>query len=280
MGNLVQLERLPSDEKMKELRAITKESSTKLLVSFGGNGRSNGFSDVAVKKSHRQRFVRNVIELINRYDLDGVDLNWEYPQNEREWTGLFQTIKLLKVRRPQTTLTMAFYPGQERVLCTPLASKYGLSDNVDLFLMMSYDNVHSAGSKHSTFEFAEQTVRNALREGMRADKLALGLPFYARSTQNGDWKTYEEIVREWRESGGDDADIEEMKGRDVVGEHYYNGYHLIAKKTKFALETAIGGVMIWENGQDVHDDELSLLRAITETVNGYRSQKEHGHEEL
>lgn len=275
-ANLVEMDRLPSFSRMEAIRSITKQSDTQLLVSFAGFGRSNGFPIISISQTLRHKFVENVVALMDQYHLDGIDLNWEYPQNEREWIGLFQIIKRFKVRRPTMTLTMAFYPGQEQVIVSPVAQQHGVAENIDLFLMMSYDNMKKTGtSKHSTLEFAMKTVNDALEAGIQ--NLALGLPFYARNIKTGDWKTYEHIVREWRHDG--DGDVVEMKKRDIAGDFYYNSYDTISKKTRYALRSGIRGIMIWENGQDVHDDPLSLLGAITETIKEYRAQQ-GGHEEL
>jgi len=38
---------------------------------------------------------------------------------------------------------------------------------------------------------------------------------------------------------------------------------ILDKKTKFALEEGMGGVMIWELGKDLGpEDEMALLRAV------------------
>ena len=48
---------------------------------------------------------------------------------------------------------------------------------------------------------------------------------------------------------------------------YFNGPETIAKKTRYAIEAGLGGVMIWELGQDA-EGEASLLQAITKTAAG------------
>ena len=132
--------------------------------------------------------------------------------------------------------------------------------------MMSYDNMRNGEkSKHSTYQFAMTTVENAIKGGLDSRKMALGVPFYARNMQTGDWKTYEEIVRDLRESQG--LKLDEIKKLDSWKGYYYNGYDMIVRKTLYAMKKRIGGIMIWENGQDVHNHPLSLLGAISTTVN-------------
>ncbi len=51
----------------------------KVMVACGGWGGSGGFSDMAATVESRIIFVESVIDFINEYDLDGLDIDWEYP---------------------------------------------------------------------------------------------------------------------------------------------------------------------------------------------------------
>lgn len=62
-------------------------------------------------------------------------------------------------------------------------------------------------------------------------------------------------------------------GVDQIGNRYFNGKDMIQRKTDFARSQNLGGVMIWEVGQDnfindirALDPATSLMRAITETL--------------
>ena len=56
-------------------------------------------------------------------------------------------------------------------------------------------------------------------------------------------------------------------GHDEVAGYYFNGPDTIRKKVQAAKMMGLGGVMIWEVGQDFHpDDERSLLKAIANEV--------------
>jgi len=51
----------------------------KVMIACGGWGGSGGFSDMAAKPENRKKFVESVIRFIKKYDLDGLDIDWEYP---------------------------------------------------------------------------------------------------------------------------------------------------------------------------------------------------------
>lgn len=50
----------------------------KVMVACGGWG-SKGFSDMAYATENRNKFVKSAVEFIKEYDLDGLDIDWEYP---------------------------------------------------------------------------------------------------------------------------------------------------------------------------------------------------------
>ena len=51
----------------------------KVMIACGGWGGSGGFSNMADTPEERQRFVSSVIDFIDQYKLDGLDIDWEYP---------------------------------------------------------------------------------------------------------------------------------------------------------------------------------------------------------
>ena len=51
----------------------------KILVSVGGWTWSGGFSDVALTPREPAKFVESAVEFVRRHDLDGFDVDWEYP---------------------------------------------------------------------------------------------------------------------------------------------------------------------------------------------------------
>lgn len=53
--------------------------------------------------------------------------------------------------------------------------------------------------------------------------------------------------------------------QDSVDLRHYNGIPMIARKTNLAKKN-LGGVMIWEISYDTLNSDLSLLRAIDQTI--------------
>jgi chitinase len=51
----------------------------RILVSVGGWTWSKGFSDAALTPRSRRVFVASAVDFVRRHDLDGFDVDWEYP---------------------------------------------------------------------------------------------------------------------------------------------------------------------------------------------------------
>lgn len=77
-GSITALDRLPSKENLQAARAAATLHGTRLMICFGGNGRSSGFGPLVARKSLRRQFVQELVKLLDEYNLDGVDYNWEY----------------------------------------------------------------------------------------------------------------------------------------------------------------------------------------------------------
>lgn len=147
---------------------------------------------------------------------------------------------------------MAFYPGQEEML---IASRDTL-DNVDFFHMMSYDQPNG---EHSGWKWMASVVRRLKATSpMPWHKVTLGLPFYGRDVRTSEAATYNDLLR-------DNPDIDE--DTDLVGTQSFNGPNTIRRKTTYAWQQGLGGVMIWEVGQDAHpSNERSLSVAVSQSV--------------
>ena len=68
-GDIAALDRFPRPTLWREARSATRKKGCKLLICFGGNGRSSGFSPMTRSKSARANFLRNLASFFKTYDL-------------------------------------------------------------------------------------------------------------------------------------------------------------------------------------------------------------------
>jgi chitinase len=187
------------------LTGLRKQNpSLTVLVSVGGWLWSNNFSDVSLTLQSRTLFIQSVMDFLRRYDLDGLDIDWEYPgmagssRNFRSEDGHNFTLLLKELRNQfdQETakthrrlyLTIAAGSSSEYLAHTEMKQIEKLVDTVNL---MAYDYVEPGDEPltghHSPLFTNPADVRNyssdasvrAFEEaGVPADKILLGVPFY------------------------------------------------------------------------------------------------------
>lgn len=68
------------DDLLKIPQLRKQNPNLKVLLSVGGWG-ARGFSGAAATKDTRAVFIQSAQEIIAKYGLDGIDLDWEYPVN-------------------------------------------------------------------------------------------------------------------------------------------------------------------------------------------------------
>ena len=188
---------------LNELKKVNPD--LKILISVGGWSWSGNFSDATLTPSSRRKFARTSVDIVATYDLDGVDIDWEYPgligdnnvfrpEDKQNYTLMFEEIrKELDELTKQTgktyeltTAVGAFYAYIEHTEMDK-ASQY-----LDYVNLMTYDyyTVGDSAGHHSNLYPPEDYNKDAsahksftefLEAGVPAEKLVMGLPFYGRS---------------------------------------------------------------------------------------------------
>ena len=60
----------------------------KFLLALGGWGAAENFAASTSTSELRSYFISNILEIINTYGYDGIDIDWEYPQNNQQRNNL------------------------------------------------------------------------------------------------------------------------------------------------------------------------------------------------
>jgi GH18 family chitinase len=116
---------------------------------------------------------------------------------------------------------------------------------VDRINLMAYD---LPGPYHALQADAEKAVDSLIQSGCPAHKISLGIPTYARHTQNpGNVKTFAEII-DAMEKENDLSDTFDAQN-DWNG-FKYDSPQAVRDKVDYAKQKGLGGVFFWELGQD------------------------------
>jgi len=223
-----------------------KETQPDLSISCTINPK-NGAAAAIDSPEERKLLVENMLAFCEKYELAGVDIDWEFPQGN-EWEDFNLLIIELSEALSQTnrSLSLAFYP--ENVNLSEEAIKAVHSVHV-----MAYDQFDEQGY-HSTYESAEEAIVYFTGLGFQEEQLILGIPAYGRPLSGAaQWPLYCDYAPQLAD------------GTDLLGENYFNSPQTAARKAAFAHEKGLQGVFLYHLGCDSHD-EWSLTRAIREVL--------------
>lgn len=245
------------DQELRKLVDLAKANNVEVHLAVGGwIADANGNADDSVWmrvtiEQKRAWFIQTILDWAATYQVDGIDIDWEWPDNPEETARYELFMQQLKVAlhaqnlELSTALGGSAWTGQH-ISDAALAA-------VDVLNVMSYD---MAAGDHAPYSFAESSIDYWVNQrGFPAEKLALGIPFYARCCGNwGKVKTYQELLPKL---------INPFESNiSIAGEQwYFNGINEVQRKTQLANDKGLHGTMIWALGQDAAG-EYSLLKAI------------------
>ena len=249
---------LRDDSILKRLVKYAHGGKREVFISIGGWGIGDGGGDdsrfhrMAERAEGRHTFVQSAMALVKKYDLDGVDLDWEYPDEDSRSADDY----VLLVRE----LADSLHAVNKKLTAAVVASGkkgYGTKkealDAMDWVNLMAYDGDYGGDivKAHSPYAYAVQSIDYWVKErGLAPSKAIIGLPFYSKKGFGQFGPTYKQLIAD-----GASAYDDYWKGA------FYNGINTIEAKTRLAKQLGLGGVMIWEIGLDTADD-TSLLKAI------------------
>ena len=221
-----------------------------------------------VFKKYKDTFIKEINEVIEEFQVDGIYFDYEYPYKKSGWNAFSKFLVSLKAGLSE---------GKKIGLALP---PWGMTINdkakkaTDNYELMTYDMFDNDGY-HATFESATNGVKYLNEWGLALDKSTIGIPFYGRPLDKAPlWTSYAQSYEEQGKFGNIasavmDFTVEE-NGEQVSKKaqpRYLNSYQMVYDKTAYALDCGLKGVMIWHYACDVKvDTGLSLFDAIGEAI--------------
>ncbi len=183
-----------------------KNPDLKILISIGGWSWSGNFSSAALSDTSRKGFAVSAVSIIRKYALDGVDIDWEYPDqsgdgntyrsgDKKNYTLMFKALR--------DELNKAGPWHQDRLLLTAAVGGFKqflqhtemnkVAHYLDFVNLMTYDYFqdssgvavhHTAlysSKKYNMQDNADKAVSDYVSAGVPLNKLVIGMAFYGRS---------------------------------------------------------------------------------------------------
>ncbi len=245
--------RVDNLDRLRQIVTLKKQNpGLKVLVSVGGWG-SGRFSEMAADAKKRKAFAKSCKKLVKDFNLDGIDIDWEYPTSDAAGISASpadtDNFSLL-----MHDLRKALGKGKLLSIATVASGEYidfpAIIDDLDFVNTMTYDMgnppyLHNAlfPSENTDWMSADQGVKAHMAKGVPANKLVMGVPFYGRG--------HREAMRDAKgEHRWDNkAKVPYVAIDDTLALGYEN-IRSMRYKCRYILENDFRGAMYWEYSSD------------------------------
>ena len=288
-GNKLHVDNARSAKTIRKMVALkTSHPGLKVILSLGGWGGCRTCPDVFSTPAGRAEFAQSVRQVINEYQADGIDLDWEYPalvnvpgyvfypEDKDHFTDL---IRLLRKELGKNKEISFAAGGFTDYLRTSIDWK-NVAPLVDYVNLMTYDlvNGYATTTGHHTplystsqqVESTDHAVRYLDSIGVPLGKLVIGMAFYGRvfkdvdGINNGlyrpcefmhgvsfrDQAKYLSADSGWTYHWDSVAQAPWSYNPERRLMASYDDTASIRLKTRYALQKRLGGVMFWQLTDD------------------------------
>lgn len=281
-------------EKLKKVVELKKQKpSLKVLLMIGGWGdKADGFSEMARDARKRAMFCQTCAEHIKNYNLDGIDIDWEYPtagpsENGKHPDDTKNFNIVLKELREAI--------GNEKIISYASSANADYVDWATAMLYLDYVNVmtydmgnppyHNAPLYYSASitkkRSVDQSIMLHVSKGVPLGRLVMGVPFYGHGTDpyKADVK-YNEMstvfsskyegknIRKW-DAVAKVPYLVDGDGKFLLG---YDDEESVTIKGEYVKNKKLLGAMFWEYRHD--DSQGTLRKALCRAIYGKESTME------
>lgn len=242
-----------------------KEHQVKIIVTALADGTwGDGHNGVnGYMAQYWETVADQIIAFADKYDLDGVDIDWEYSQTSSDWDVFNKFIARIddgmqKVK-PDAILSGALS-----------AWGLGMSEETlkrfDQIQFMAYDGNDMDGYQ-SSLQQAQEGLQDFVDNGADISKINIGIAAYGRPVNGSpywaSWRTLEEATY-WNNK------YHNVHDAGQVYEGTFCSPALAGDKTAYALFSGAGGVMVFRVACDkTMDDPNSVAVGIENALKRY-----------
>lgn len=259
------------------------QNGVKVHVSLGGANNSGNIGTVINNTTSRNNLISSIISFLQTYDLDGFNMDWEFPSaSDATNLGTFMTDLKSQMNTLEGTMNkdLELSSAVGPLLWNTDGINSTFTDVCDYVFVMAFDaggNCCVCDDNHSSQEVAENSMLKwatstgipsaiatcggtATGKNVDPSKIVLAIPFYSNSPHPfSDYKDF---------SNSDPATyFNDLDG--IYGGYGFNSKPMIQEKVDLIMNTYNGaGVWCWELPADRNDD-YSLLSVMWEEMQPY-----------
>ncbi|MFA6375540.1 MAG: glycosyl hydrolase family 18 protein, partial [Bacilli bacterium] len=254
------------------------------------------FEDMAINPENRAAFVQSVVDAIEMYDFDGIDIDWEIPapNNAQYFTALVRDLREAFDKINPELIVSAAVPNSN------LSSNFEydkIGQYMDYLHLMNYDlgwkertshnSVLYSGSNNTYLDLSVDKTVNVFKSlGFPKEKMVIGSAFYGKIYKNvftsgnglgvsvtgadNQAKTinYHDVYNNYLTVNPQYIRRDEIAHADYYYDNVngifitYESFNVLREKTQYVVDNELAGIMFWDYNQDQTGD---LLQAIYQT---------------
>lgn len=266
---------IPTPERLRSLARL-KSLNPELKVILGVAGeKREGFSEMARDGKKRKSFARSVKAILDSLNLDGVDLDWEFPTTEagghtatpdddRNYVKVVRELRRVLGKDKWISFYSnngaGFIDFRRMVPHVDYVNVSGYNLSIPRDGERSYHQSPLYQSVKTGGWCVMKSVERHMEKGVPPEKILIGIPFYGRGKTP--FPSYVECRSFGRYSGGttlqwdDDAQAPyyaDSDGNLVMG---FDDERSIKAKFDFIRTNNLPGVFIWNYDSDYDDHRL------------------------
>jgi chitinase len=194
---------------LRKLNSLKKTNpDLKVLISIGGGSRSRFFSDAVLTPTSRQKFTKSSVDMVRDYNLDGIDVDWEYPGQRGNNNNVFREVEdkhnftLMWIDLRNALNKLSAQTGKKYWLTGAFNVSKAYTDHVELsevakymdFInLMTYDFSgpnNTVGHHTNLYGYgtlgprsADKGIKDYISMGVPPEKILIGVAFYSHNAR-------------------------------------------------------------------------------------------------
>ena len=250
-------------EDIAKIKSWTQGQDVELFQTFGGNKASPALNEYSQNPIILSQVVKDIEVHLDKYDLAGVDINWEQHPLADSYNKFFTALRNELDPKYKINITVnGNHYGHKHLKQTIKA----FADTVQL---MFYDSL--ADTTHYSLANIKQQVAlwTSGNDALDKQKIIIGMPGYAIPNLPFAQRPKPIAIRYSKIVAAEPNIPSSRDHYDYTNGHryYFNGVDTIKEKTQWAKENGYKGVMFWQLDHDVDvSSDQSLIKAASETM--------------
>lgn len=262
----------------KEYIEWAHNNNYQVWAMFSNNSLKDTTSQILNDYAKRETMIENLMKLVEEYDLDGVNVDFEnMNESDKDVYSRFLIELAPRLKKAGKTLSVDVTAPDGSETWSLCFDRNTIADVADYIVFMAYDQYGTSSNKAGTtagYNWVETNVKKFLgQEDVNPEKIILGIPLYMRlweeekdGTATPEVVNMREMFNVLPENQVATWD-EELKQYYVEYEEDGKTYKMwienersVGEKIKLANQYNLAGIAFWEKDRETNDEFWTTVK--------------------